>query len=177
MRDAETKGAGRPTKYMQEYDELVYKFCLLGATDKEIAAFLGIAESTLNNWKIEYPEFMESITRGKEHADMAVAQMLFKGTQDRLVPKQLAFKCRDVQYEDGKKVSETERVEIVEVMETVPADFRNQQFWLKNRKSSVWRDRQEFDHTTNGNPINLAELSTETLKSILSAVRKSEPDS
>lgn len=179
MSSDETRGIGRPTKYQAEYNELVYKLCLLGATDKEIAKFLDIAESTLNNWKIEYPDFMESITRGKEHADMEVAQMLFNGTQDRLAIRQMGFKCKRVNYDPntGKKISEEEYVEVVDLKETIPADFRNQQFWLKNRKSSAWRDRQEFDHTTDGNPINLAELPTDTLKAILSATRKTEADS
>jgi len=71
-------GAGRPTAYKPEYNEQVYKLCLLGATDTEIADFFDIAESTLNNWKIEYPEFMESIKSGKHKADSTVAESLYK---------------------------------------------------------------------------------------------------
>lgn len=55
--------AGRPTDYQESYNEQAEKLCKLGATDAELADFFDIAESTLNNWKSEYPEFMESIKR------------------------------------------------------------------------------------------------------------------
>ena len=54
---------GRPTKYDPKYIEQVYKLCLLGATDSDMANFFNISEATLNNWKIEYPEFLESIKK------------------------------------------------------------------------------------------------------------------
>ena len=59
---------GRPTEYKTEYNEQVYKLCLLGADDKRIADFFDIRESTLNLWKKKHPEFMEAIKDGKEKA-------------------------------------------------------------------------------------------------------------
>ncbi|TRB81349.1 helix-turn-helix domain-containing protein, partial [Mannheimia haemolytica] len=69
---------GQPTKYKPEYVTQVEKLCLLGATDKDIADFFEVAESTINNWKIEYPEFLESIKKGKLLADANVANSLYK---------------------------------------------------------------------------------------------------
>ena len=68
---------GRPSEYQDTYPELVKNYCLLGATDKELAEFLDIAESTLNLWKTEHPEFMESIKDGREKADSLVAKSLY----------------------------------------------------------------------------------------------------
>lgn len=58
--------AGAPTKYDEVFNEQVYKLCLLGAIDKEIAEFFNVCEATINNWKIEYPEFLESIKKGNK---------------------------------------------------------------------------------------------------------------
>lgn len=169
---------GRPTDYKTEYCDLVYRICLLGATDKDIAKFLGQAVSTINKWKLDFPEFMDSIRRGKEIADISVAENLFKGAHDRPVVREVPMKVKDIEYnpENGKKIRETERIEVVEVTETIPGDFRNQQFWLKNRKSDKWRDKTEIDHTSKGEHINLSEVPTETLKSLLDAVRRPETD-
>ena len=141
---------GRPTLYKDEYNEQAYKLCLLGATDKDMADFFEVVESTVNLWKKEYPKFSESIHAGKAKADMEVASSLYQTTQDRTVTEQMAFKVKKVFYnEDGKRI-EQETIEIVDVEKQIPADFRSQQFWLKNRKSDKWRDKQEVDHTTNG---------------------------
>jgi hypothetical protein len=69
--------AGRPTDYRPEYNEQAYKLCLLGHTDAELAAFFDVQESTINNWKLAYPEFLESIKKGKDIADSEVAAKLY----------------------------------------------------------------------------------------------------
>src|SRR5713226_9463016 len=48
-----------------------------GRTDLAIN-FLGISCETLYSWKISYPEFRESITRGKILADAHVAEALYR---------------------------------------------------------------------------------------------------
>lgn len=138
---------GAPTLYREEYDEQAYKLCLLGATDKDIADFFEVCEATINNWKKEYPKFLESIRAGKKTADMEVATSLYKTTQDRTVIEQVAFKTKKISYNDSGKRVEEEVIEIVDVAKAIPADFRSQQFWLKNRKSDQWRDKQEVDHS------------------------------
>lgn len=133
------------SKYDESYPELARKLCLLGHTDEELGQFFGVSETTINNWKLEHPKFLESIREGKLVADMNVVEALYKGTQDRVVVEQQAFKVRVGQYE--------ETVEVVEVEKVIPADFRNQQFWLKNRQSRRWADKQEIDHTSGGEKI------------------------
>ena len=69
---------GRPTKYKPEYAEQAYKLCLLGAIDADMADFFNVEVSTLNNWKSEFPEFLESIKKGKMLADANVASRLYQ---------------------------------------------------------------------------------------------------
>ena len=48
-----------------------------GATDREIADALGIAESTFYNWRHSHPEFLEAVKLGKEAADDRVESALY----------------------------------------------------------------------------------------------------
>ena len=64
------KQLGRPSKFKEEYTKLAYHYSLLGATDKQMAGFFEVSESTINLWKLKHPRFSESIRRGKAEADL-----------------------------------------------------------------------------------------------------------
>lgn len=145
---------GRPTKYKDEYDDQVYKLCLLGATDKDIASFFEVCEATINNWKLEFPTFLESLKRGKEIADIDVAKKLFDRATGAVVKQQQAHKLKRTVYVNGRKSEEYEEIEIVDLEQEQPPDTTALIFWLKNRKSSMWRDKVDHDITTNGESIN-----------------------
>ena len=149
----ESNPVGRPTDYKPEYNNLAFRLCLLGVTDKELAAFFEVSEATINNWKIAHPEFLESIRNGKENADMTIVQNLYHSAQDKIVIEQQAIKCKEVTWNDKGKRVEKETVEIVNIEKTIPADFRSMQFWLKNRKSDKWRDTQVLDHQSKGEKL------------------------
>jgi hypothetical protein len=129
---------GRPTKYSPDYNSQVEKLCKLGAIDKEIADFFGIAESTLNLWKTEYPKFSESIKAGKTLADSCVA--------DRLYQRAMGFEhdSEEIKVISVGKESVIERVPIRKIY---PPDATSAIFWLKNRRPDKWRDKQEIAHT------------------------------
>lgn len=127
---------GRPTKYKPEYIDQVFKLCLLGATDKEMADILDITESTFNLWKKEHPEFSESIKKGKSFADANVA--------DRLYQRALGYTCPDVDI----KMYEGEIIQ-TPLTKHFPPDPTAAIFWLKNRQSAKWRDKQEIGVTVN----------------------------
>ncbi|CAM2142656.1 DUF2384 domain-containing protein [Pararobbsia alpina] len=63
--------------YKPEYDELGRNYCLLGATDEDIARFMGITARTLRNWKTSHPSFAEALEKGKAWADSLVARSLY----------------------------------------------------------------------------------------------------
>ncbi|MDR2652638.1 MAG: helix-turn-helix domain-containing protein [Prevotellaceae bacterium] len=137
-----TKKTGRPTPYKEEYSKQVLKLCLLGATDKDIAAFFNVAKSTINKWKREYPEFSDSIKRGKEQADTQVASSLFS--------RAIGFV-----KEDCEKVFQY-KGEIVRavVKEYFPPDTTAIIFWLKNRQPQLWRDKQtQVIENPDGTPL------------------------
>lgn len=100
--------AGRPRKYdgSKKWLDMVTNYCLLGATDKELAKYLEITESTLNKWKVDFPKFSESIKQGREDADALVSNSLYKRAVDgdtRACEIWLRNRQRD-KWTDTKKV-------------------------------------------------------------------------
>ncbi|EFK36819.1 Uncharacterised protein [Chryseobacterium gleum] len=147
--------AGAPTKYDEVFNEQVYKLCLLGAIDKEIAEFFNVCEATINNWKIEYPEFLESIKKGKQIADANVA--------DRLYQRALGFE------HDSEEIKVIEGdIERVPVRKVYPPDPTSAIFWLKNRQPAKWRDKQELE-VEQKNKIDYSKISDEALQEFIQA--------
>lgn len=119
---------GRPSKYRPEFVEQARKLALLGAIDREIADFFGIAESTLNNWKLEHPEFLESLKSGKEVADDRVERSLYHRAIGYSHDAVKMFQA------GGEVISES-------YVEHYPPDTTAAIFWLKNRRPAQWRDK------------------------------------
>lgn len=118
---------GRPKiEFKDEYCDQVYRLCLLGHTDKQLAKFFDISERTLNKWKKEYPEFMQSIKEGKDIADAEIVESLYNRAKGITLKK-------DVQVGNGKITLENQ----------LPPDPTSMIFWLKNRQPEKWRDKQE----------------------------------
>src|SRR5690242_17330152 len=134
---------GRPSSFKPEFIPQTIKLCRLGATEAELADILGVSTGTIDNWKETIPEFLGALKEGKAGSDMEVA--------DRLYQRALGFEYEEAQpvtlktvlYENGKRVSEEQRVEIVMVKRVVPPDTTACIFWLKNRRKVEWRERQE----------------------------------
>ena len=68
------------------------------------------------------------------------------------VPLRKAFKVKEVIYENGKRLKETERIEYANEEMHISADTTAQIFWLKNRKKKEWRDKIEYE--TNSDDLN-----------------------
>lgn len=121
----ESRKVGRPTKYKAEYAELAYKLTLLGMIDTQLADFFEVHESTIHQWKIDYPEFSESIKKGKEISDVEVVMALRK--------RAIGYSYDEIKTEEsdqGKKVTTTNK--------EVAGDVGAQVFWLRNRHPDKW---------------------------------------
>ena len=143
--------AGRPTDYKVEFNRQAEKLCLLGSTDKEMADFFDVSESTINLWKQKHPEFSESIKRGKISADANVASRLYK-------------RAIGYEHDDVKIFNDNGEPLIVPMIKHVQPDTTAAIFWLKNRQPARWRDKQEVDVTVS--PLNelLKQISGNTIE-------------
>lgn len=120
----------RPSKYRPEFVEQACKLCKLGLTDKEIAKFFEVSEQTLNTWKQQHPEFLESLKDGKTLADAEVASKLFHRATGYEHPED------DIRSVGGEIV-------ITPTIKHYAPDTTAAIFWLKNRRPDLWRDKVE----------------------------------
>ena len=132
----EPKPNGRPTAYKKkEHDELVFKLCLLGSTDAQMADILGICEKTFNTWKHKHKSFLQSLKRGKEEADAVIAQSLYHRAKG-YTHKEVKLAQVDGRFTDSKEIDKH-----------YPPDPTSCIFWLKNRQSGKWREKQEVENS------------------------------
>ena len=134
---------GRPSCYSDKYPEQAYKLALLGATDKQLGDFFDVSETTINNWKHAFPEFLVSIKRGKMQADAEIASSLYHRAKGYEHNETKVFCNAD---KDGKGV-----ITKVEVTRHYPPDTGAAMAWLKNRQPKTWRDSHDF--TSGGEKI------------------------
>src|SRR5882757_9011299 len=120
--------AGRPTVYRQEFCELAHNYCLLGATNAELAGFLDVSPRTIDNWIASHPAFADAVREGRVVADARVARCLYG--------RAVGYSCtveRTVLH-DGKERTLRNVVHY-------PPDTRACIFWLRNRRRETWGDR------------------------------------
>lgn len=112
-----------------------------GLTDKQIASNIGINETTLNRWKKDHLPIMQVLKESKEIADRQVENALHKTA--------LGF-----YYEEDMV---TNQGDVVRVKKYSKPNTTAQIFWLKNRKPSNWRDKQEIEQTNTNIEIRVGE--------------------
>ena len=121
---------GRPKKYDSINLEQVEYAGGLGLTDKEISKLLGISEATLNNYKKQYPEFLESLKKGKEIADEEVIKSLYR--------RALGYSHPEVHISNYQG-----KVTVTDIIKHYPPDVMACVYWLNNRIPTEWKNRRE----------------------------------
>jgi 3-deoxy-D-arabino-heptulosonate 7-phosphate (DAHP) synthase class II len=135
--DSEEKNlGGRPTKFKEEYCDQARKLCLLGFTDSQLAEFFEVNDSTIHKWKIDFPQFSESLKKGKAVADAEVAASLYKRATG------YAEKETKVFCHEGCIITE-------DIEKNHPPDTGAAFIWLKNRQSKLWKDKKEEESSIN----------------------------
>ena len=131
---ADKNKGGRPSSYKTEYTEQAYNYCLLGATDKDLAGFFDVNVDTINEWKKKHPEFSDSLKSGKAEADAVIASKLF-------------HKAKGYEHEDTQFATFQGQITDRETyIKHYPPDATAAIFWLKNRQPEKWRDQTHVDN-------------------------------
>ena len=132
----ETATVGRPPKYKEEYVGQALKLCQLGATDQELADFFEVEVRTIYRWRNDHDEFCHATKAGKEMADDRVERSLYQKAvgyeQDEVKIFMPAGALAPVYAPFRAKIAPDTTAAI---------------FWLKNRRSQDWRDRQQIEHS------------------------------
>lgn len=133
---------GRPTKYKPEYAIQAKKLSNFGATDREIAEFFEVAESTIYLWKLEHEDFSESLKLGKGVADERVKRALYH--------RALGYS----HAEDDIRVVNQEIV-VTPTVKHYPPDSTALIFWLKNRLPDEFRNNPSPDEEDVPTPVTI----------------------
>lgn len=132
----EKRERGRPTLYKTAFAKQAKKLTELGATDQEIADFFEVDVRTIYRWKHDHDEFCQSLKVGKDVADSRVERSLYQ---------------RAIGYEqDEVKIfmpANAANPIYAPFRAKVAPDVTAAIFWLKNRRSQEWRDKQEVEHS------------------------------
>lgn len=153
--------SGRLTSHKEEYNDLAYKFSLLGSTDAQMADFFGVSEQTINAWKKVHPIFLESIKRGKEQADANIAHSLYHRAKGYSHKEDKVFAMGSDQEGNPKEPL------IVETTKHYPPDTAAAFIWLKNRRRN-WSDK------TNRPKFHKGNTPTETADAIMQTIADGE---
>lgn len=132
--EEEKKHPGQPTKYKPEYENQVLILAEKGFTDKDIADVFEVTETTINNWKKQFPQFFESIKKGKSVADEKVVQSLYQ--------RALGYSHPEVHITNYQGIITKTNIIKHYAPETTACIF-----WLKNRDKENWRDRHDIAHS------------------------------
>ena len=137
---------GRPSKYDPKYNEQARKLCLMGYTDKDLADFFEIAESTLNLWKNQKPGFLESLKAGKSLADAEVVASLYQ--------KAVGYSCKDTKFASFEGAITDEK----EYTKNYPPCPISIKYWLNNRQPERWREKVEQEEVAHDSVIQKVQI-------------------
>ena len=122
-----------------------------GLTDEQISNNLGISTTTFYEYKKNYPEFSESLKRGKEIVDYEVENALLK--------RALGYEFEEKTYETRWDENQGRFREVLtkKVRKEVVPDTTAQIYWLNNRKPEQWRNKRNEEEEGNNKNLNKVE--------------------
>ena len=121
----------RSTEYRDEFAEMALRLCQLGLTDAEMGVVFNVDQRTINRWKKRFPEFCQSVKKGKLVADAKVIEALYQ-------------KATGYQHlEEDMRVINGEVIK-TQTMRHHPPDTTACIFWLKNRRGEHWQNKSQL---------------------------------
>ena len=125
-----------------------------GLTDEQISNNLGISTTTFYEYKKNYPEFSESLKRGKEIVDYEVENALLK--------RALGYEFEEKTYETRWDENQGRFREVLtkKARKEVVPDTTAQIYWLNNRKPEQWRNKRNEEEGNNKNLNKVEQLLT-----------------
>lgn len=133
------KGPYIRSKYSEEYNQQIYKLCLLGATLDQIGDFFNVTGETIARWRDNHPALGKLMRKGKLGADAQVAKGLYRR----------AVGCSHPDTHIA--VSRNKQGEVVVVQTPIrkyyPPDPTAATTWLRCRQPDLWQDKQGVTHT------------------------------
>lgn len=143
--------AGRKSKWVSHVEprlDTIRMWRKMGFLEKEICEHLGVGVSNFARYKLQYRELREALKEGKEDADAAVENALFKRAIGYEYEVTETVAIRDA---EGKL---TGKVQLRRTKKHMAPNVLAQIFYLKNRCPEFWHDRTHHEYSSsNGQPL------------------------
>lgn len=111
-----------------------------GLSDEQIANNIGVHVSTVYSWRKEHSEFGEAYKKGTEVSTYEVENALYKSAIGHFVEE-----IEMVETTTPMGVNQTKKKH----RRYIPPNTAAQIFILKNRRPDWWKDKREFESTSN----------------------------
>ncbi len=96
---------------------------------RKIAEFIGIAPSTLGEWKKKSPKITAALSQDNPQREINVNDSIYRSTHDRVVP---TVEVETIYDENGKAVGK----KVKEKQVVIPASFAAQRYWAERCAAS-----------------------------------------
>ena len=177
----EARPVGRPTEYRPEMCDDVRKWVEEGIVNHEIAARLGIAESTLYEWKQKYPEFAEAFEKGHQYRHQNVINALYKRcigyTYEEITKEPVEIPSDDPDKPPKKRMVVTKKVR-----KQMAPDTNAIEFYLTNKLPDQFKHKTEVQSNVTADvhvkrDVDLSNLTDEELDQLEKLLEKASQTS
>ena len=120
-------------RWKPEYTDILCGMAAAGATDHEMACFVGVRVRTIRLWRKQRPELQNALDVGFDHADKRVKRALFE-------------RAVGYDHEETKVMQHQGSVIEHEIIKHVPPDVAAIRLWLINRNPEEWSDRKDHNY-------------------------------
>lgn len=141
------RNSGRPSKYETHVEpklEAIATWARNGLSEEQIAENLGVAYSTFREYKRKYSALSAVLKNSKDVANAHVENALFLAATGYTKTIRKPVKVKEILYENGKRVSEIERIEYAEEEVYFPPVPSAMFFWLKNKMKDDYADNPQM---------------------------------
>jgi len=142
--------AGRKNKYITHVQpnlKKIQNWCRDGLTEDVIIRKIGVGHTAFNEYKKKYPELLKALRNGKQEVDYMVENAMLKNALGGKRTEERPVKLKKKYIDKNGNAVEEEFVKVVTLEKDVKGDTVAQIFWLKNRSSGKWKDRQDINHS------------------------------
>ena len=98
-------------------------------SNREIAKFIGIAPSTLGEWRKKSQKINNALSQDNAQRELNVNDSIYRSTHDRVVP---TVEIETIYDEEGKPVGK----KVKEKQVVIPASFAAQRYWAERCAAS-----------------------------------------
>lgn len=145
------KKPGVKSSCTKEVVQEAFRYCLLGATNRELAEFFDVDKTTVGYWYKTNPEFAQAVDEGRFKADAKVAEALYLAAKgyEHTVVKFFKIPVTDKEYDaDGNVIREKKYTKIKKVRYTkkYKPDVKAIKKILASRHREQWGDTFHVQH-------------------------------